>query len=1177
VDHPFRRRAGAGLGAALLSASVLGLTGLAPATAAPGDPLATGPDWTVERAAGGYLVTVDLDAPLPIKSDAPTVVVDGEAVGIATEAADSRSLSVFTTDASVTDASRVEPGWASEAETGTAAGKAAAPVEVPDDVQARALPADPTALGSYDWDEAIYTFGDQAIPLAGIGGIRGEMEGKVYLPTTGGARPTVVLLHGRHTSCYGPGTANPNRWPCATSPEKTDRLSIPSYAGYDGTARALASQGYSVVSISANAINSNDNQLAADQGARARGQLILDTLTMLDRATKGEQVSYDDAWTGRTVDLDQAFTDGAASYALRSDGFVGGAPPLDPMTAADLVGQFDLSTIGLMGHSRGGEGVTSATVLNEGLAQPWAIESILPLAPVDFGRMSVPDVPMNVMLPYCDGDVSNQQGQHFLDDSRYGFGDDVLRSGVWAMGANHNFYNTVWTPGEYAYSVSDDWSGAEGSTSPTSIARRTDPVCGTDPSVAATSIRMTADEQYRQGTAYMTGWFRLTLGGEEQFLPMFDGSGEVPDVLGDEDVRSVSTAPEGDRTTITSFEGSSSQVRPAGTATVNPCASLSGRTTPQSLPACASTLGSAQVPHWTPASNAGNVPATPMSRMSWTSETGEIRVSVPRASRDASTFDRLSVKMAADETVPTGTDLTMTVLDGSGGRWSAPVSQLNPLALVRFPTSASTAAATTLKKVVLQQVDVPVATLRDAGLAVGDLREVRFTAAVGADGTTSGAAYLSDLAFERSSVGDPTVGTRPVVQVFAPNRAEGDAPDTGEVAAYLGAPASTPVTGFVSVLGSSTSRAGATMEPVTFAAGETCVPVPYAVQGDTAASTTNGSVLKASVVDTAGGVMGGDAIVFTTLSEDDGITPPATGTAPTPLPAYGTPGDVCAELDSVQTGGTVTSSPVAPGGTATLVAEGFRAGEDVTFTVEGLDPVVATADEAGTATASVPVPAEEARGSRDVTAVGAGTGRTATGTLAVRGASSPQLSLSSPQVEYGDPATATVTVPGATDGEVEISVEDYSDTIPVDETGQAETTLPRLLEAGSYTVEASYLGTEETDPSGPVTADYRVTPRSTTTTTTAPSRATRGSVFSVRVRVGDLVSGGSDPGTVRLRTTGGGQDRSRSKAVPGDGVVTFSVRAPTGGQRLQLVARFVPGSGDYAGSTAPLKAVRLTR
>jgi hypothetical protein len=72
------------------------------------------------------------------------------------------------------------------------------------------------------------------------------------------------------------------RWPC-----NPGQINVPSFAGYDGTARALASHGYAVVSIAANAINSNDNQLAFDQGAQARGQLLLDTLAMLDNAGKG--------------------------------------------------------------------------------------------------------------------------------------------------------------------------------------------------------------------------------------------------------------------------------------------------------------------------------------------------------------------------------------------------------------------------------------------------------------------------------------------------------------------------------------------------------------------------------------------------------------------------------------------------------------------------------------------------------------------------------------------------------------------------------------------------------------------------------------------------------------------------------------------------------------------------
>ena len=39
------------------------------------------------------------------------------------------------------------------------------------------------------------------------------------------------------------------------------------------------------------------------------------------------------------------------------------------------------------------------------------------------------------------------------------------------------------------------------------------------------------------------------------------------------------------------------------------------------------------------------------------------------------------------------------------------------------------------------------------------MREVRFTAAPGADGVATGGAYLSDLAFESSSVGTAAVTT----------------------------------------------------------------------------------------------------------------------------------------------------------------------------------------------------------------------------------------------------------------------------------------------------------------------------------------------------------------------------------------------------------------------------------
>ncbi|WP_139977427.1 alpha/beta hydrolase family protein [Nocardioides litoris] len=1251
------------LGGALLAAP---LVGIAPSPARAADPtVVSGDDWTVSQVAGGYQVVVDLDTPLAVRSDAPTVVVDGAPVGIATEAADGRSLSVFTTDPAVLDATDVSPGWASEAETASAS-PSARTLEVPAQQRRarRALDVDPAEPGDYEWTESIYLFGDQSVPLAAIGGIRGELEGKLYLPTTGGPRPTVVLLHGRHTSCYGTGPSNPLRWPCAVSPDSTDRKSIPSYAGYDGTARALASRGYSVVSISANAINSNDNQLAADQGAQARGQLVLDTLSMLEKATAGDPVSHYDAWQDRTRTLDEALADGTASYAARADGFVGGAPELDTVTAADLVGKFDLSTIGLMGHSRGGEGVTSAAVLNQALAEPWAIESVLPLAPVDFGRMTVPGVPMNVLLPYCDGDVSNQQGQHLLDDSRYAFGDDVLRAGTWVMGANHNFYNTVWTPGRYAYSVSDDWSG--------STARRTEPICGTDPTVAATSIRMTAAEQYAQGTSYMTAWFRLTLGGETAFLPMFDGTGQVPAALGGEDVRTQATAPSSARSTITTFEAPSSLVRTFGTATATPCASTGGRTTSQVLPPCATTLGTAQVPHWTPASNGGNVPASPMTRMAWTSETGAVRVTVPAARRDASGFERLSVKVAADETVTTGTELTMTVVDGAGATWSSPVSALNPLALVRLPTSASTSATSTLKKIVLQQVNVPVATLAGAGLATTDLREVRFTAGTGADGTPAGAAYLSDLAFERSSVGTVDNSARPVVDVFAPSVDEGSAPGTYDLAVYLDGPATTPVTGYVSLLGSSTNRAGATMERVTFAPGETCAVVTAAIQGDTVASTTNGSVVKASVINVSGALQGTRAIVSTTFREDDGTvapTTPAGSEAPAVLPPVGVPAaDVCAERETALAGGeVVTAATAAPGSTTPVSAAGFRSGESVTFAAAGIAPVNVVADATGLASTELALPADLATGPLPVTATGFGTGRVAAGTLGVRGASTTTLTLSpeaptlrtpvtltatvtaadtagtvefldgttslgtaetvdgvatltvpgfgggehtltavfartestegstsapvaftlDPRAStavltvaparavFGTPVTVDVAVPGETEGDVAMAIAGRYVTVPLDATGHARLPLPASTPAGTYPVAARFTGNADAAPSAVVTGSVVVAPKATTTAVRAARTVRPGRAVKVTVVVGGKVAGVAPTGQVTLEVSGA-MSRTRVKALPASGTVTFTVTAPRNGRKLDLRASYA-ARGSYAPSTSKATVVRIRR
>src|SRR5262249_54053077 len=79
---------------------------------------------------------------------------------------------------------------------------------------------------------------------------------------------------------------------------------------------------------------------------------------------------------------------------------------------ARFVGHVDLHDIGLMGHSRGGDGVVAAYQFNQTLGSPYGIKAVLPLAPVDFGNplggpgRTINNVPLLVILPYNDGDVS---------------------------------------------------------------------------------------------------------------------------------------------------------------------------------------------------------------------------------------------------------------------------------------------------------------------------------------------------------------------------------------------------------------------------------------------------------------------------------------------------------------------------------------------------------------------------------------------------------------------------------------------------------------------------------------------------------------------------------------------------------------------------------------------------
>ncbi|MCW2766811.1 MAG: secreted protein [Nocardioides sp.] len=428
--------------------------------------------WQVRAlGAGRYDVSWTSPGRLPVTSDRPTIVGSrAMSISAPTIGADQRTVhAVVTADATPTSndfdvllsGDRLDaPGDDRRSSTGgpTGSGRQQRP-------HARELSADPGAPGDLETVSSDY----QLAPVK-VSGMREpiEMIGHVVEPAADaatGPRPLVLFLHGRHDYCYNPtGEDGEYGWPCQAPFQE-----IPSHLGYDYIQQVLASQGFTTVSVRVNGINAQDFRLE-DGGAGARATIVQAHL---------------DHWT----------------------------------TIADEH-QVDLSQVVLVGHSRGGEGVNRASIRIP-LDAPYRIVGQVLIAPTDFAAQTAPYVPTVTLLPYCDGDVSDLQGQKFTDAARDIAADDTsLKSSVMVMGANHNFFNTEWTPGVAVAPSFDDWYGGK-----------------KEPCGKRTPERLSAAEQRSVGQAYVTGAVRLFTG-EQEFLPMFDGSQVTVPSIGDAQVLS---------------------------------------------------------------------------------------------------------------------------------------------------------------------------------------------------------------------------------------------------------------------------------------------------------------------------------------------------------------------------------------------------------------------------------------------------------------------------------------------------------------------------------------------------------------------------------------------------------------------------------------------------------------
>ena len=289
----------------------------------------------------------------------------------------------------------------------------AAPTVTSDD-----LP-DPTATGPYGFQvvqEVKLGLADiqepnsgGAAPTAGTAQAPEQLEirGQLYTPDytkRTDPSPLIFLVHGNHGSC---DVAAPNG---TTTPTCT--VYKHNESGYAYLAQNLATWGYTTFSLS------QDQLMMRQDGSMGKGMHARRMLMA------------------------------AALDALGKAGKPGGLPDDAHTTVGTLLsGHLDMSRIGMMGHSRGGDAVANFLDYNrirtDGPRYP--IRGVISLAPVDYERKAPYGMPFMSILPMCDGDVSNLQGARLFERSQYiNPNDPFPRIQVEHLGAIHNWYNSVW-------------------------------------------------------------------------------------------------------------------------------------------------------------------------------------------------------------------------------------------------------------------------------------------------------------------------------------------------------------------------------------------------------------------------------------------------------------------------------------------------------------------------------------------------------------------------------------------------------------------------------------------------------------------------------------------------------------------------------------------------------------
>ena len=357
---------------------------------------------------------------------------------------------------------------------------------------------DPLAQGPHGVRTIEYSAGSLSIGLPGtqVAGpitVEQPLEGSITYPTGPGPWPVLLFLHGNHSTCILadgtfdiPAPSNPGfLCPDDEGPGGEQvQTRVRNYAGYGYLAGVLASHGYASVAPSVNLINSIQAS-SPDLGATPRAEIIGATLDLMNRWNNG---------TGPVVP---------------------GSPELS--VGGKLTGRLELQHIGLIGHSRGGEAVSRFLEVNASGEHPYNVDGVVAVGPTDSGNQApglrAPGTNWGVLLPACDGDVVDVQGANAFERAKTAPGERRFARFQWLVaGANHNWYNTVWTQEDELWTQDglvslDDSACVPGS---------------------PTSERLSPAGQRLTGLALIGGFMRRYVGGERGFDAFLQNGARLP-------------------------------------------------------------------------------------------------------------------------------------------------------------------------------------------------------------------------------------------------------------------------------------------------------------------------------------------------------------------------------------------------------------------------------------------------------------------------------------------------------------------------------------------------------------------------------------------------------------------------------------------------------------------------